>query len=275
MIGLDELARLEEGRLALSVSEVAREFRRIPEGQGGGVMSRGEPGTWVNMASGMGLHGAVPGEVLDELVDWYTGVRVEPRVEVCPTADESLVRGLGERGFVMRLFENVFFRELGPGERVERRCPLPEEIVIEVVDPADRGAVDEFARTVGFGFAGDREARGVDLELWKRCATHERTVVVAARRGGRMIGAGSVEIAGRVAALFGLSVRPEFRRRGVQQALMGARLDLAAGRGATVATISARPGVATERNARRMGFQVGYTKVLVVKPGPGLAPVVG
>jgi GNAT superfamily N-acetyltransferase len=135
--------------------------------------------------------------------------------------------------------------------------------------------VEEFARTVGCGFAGDAEPRAEDLDRWRRCAAHPRSVVLTAIRDGRMIGAGSVEVLGEAAALFGLSVLPEFRGRGVQQALIAARLSLAAARGARVATISARPGVATERNARRLGFQLGYTKALLVRPGPGLAPVVG
>ncbi len=74
----------------------------------------------------------------------------------------------------------------------------------------------------------------------------------------------------KAAALFALAVLPAYRRRGVQQALIAARLRAAAEAGATVVTISALPGVATERNARRMGFQVAYTKVVLVRPGAGL-----
>jgi GNAT superfamily N-acetyltransferase len=90
-----------------------------------------------------------------------------------------------------------------------------------------------------------------------------------------MVGAGSVEFAGELCALFGLSVLPEFRRRGIQQALIAARLNEARRRGAHLATISGRPGAATERNVMRMGFALAYTKVILVKPGPGLTPMVG
>jgi GNAT superfamily N-acetyltransferase len=68
-------------------------------------------------------------------------------------------------------------------------------------------------------------------------------------------------------------VLPRFRRRGIQQALMAARLEHAASRGARFATIGARPGIPTNRNAMRMGFRLAYTKVVLVKPGPALVSV--
>lgn len=75
---------------------------------------------------------------------------------------------------------------------------------------------------------------------------------------------------GRVVAMFGASVLPTFRNRGVQQALIAARLNHGIEHGATMSSIGSKPGIPTERNARRMGFQLAYTKVHVVKPGPGL-----
>jgi GNAT superfamily N-acetyltransferase len=65
-------------------------------------------------------------------------------------------------------------------------------------------------------------------------------------------------------------VLPEFRRRGIQQALIAARLNYAAARGARLATIGSKPGAGTERNVRRMGFATAYTKPVMVRPGPGL-----
>lgn len=47
---------------------------------------------------------------------------------------------------------------------------------------------------------------------------------------------------------------------------------LARAEGAQLATIASVPWVATERNAARAGFQVAYTKVVLHRPGAGLAP---
>jgi GNAT superfamily N-acetyltransferase len=75
--------------------------------------------------------------------------------------------------------------------------------------------------------------------------------------------------------LFGLAVHADFRRRGIQQALIAARLEFARERGCRIATIGSRPGAGTERNVRRFGFQVAYTKAIVAQPGPGLVESAG
>ena len=87
-----------------------------------------------------------------------------------------------------------------------------------------------------------------------------------------------MDVTGACAALFGAAVAPDYRRRGIQQALVAERLRVARERGAKVATIGCRTGQepsGTERNARRMGFQAAYTKPHLVRPGPGLAAAMG
>jgi len=154
--------------------------------------------------------------------------------------------------------------------------PAPADVHIRPIDPSDSARVREAARVVALGFSPPgAEPRDEDLELWTRCARHPRTSLLAAYHGDRIVGAGSLEVSGEIAALFGLSVLAEHRRRGIQQTLIAERLRRAAAAGARVATIGARPFVLTERNVRRMGFQVAYTKTILVRPGPGLTPVVG
>jgi GNAT superfamily N-acetyltransferase len=85
------------------------------------------------------------------------------------------------------------------------------------------------------------------------------------------VAGGSAELHPNVATLFGLSTLPAFRRRGVQAALIAARLERARAAGISLATIGSEPGISTERNAMRLGFRVAYTKVVLRKPEPGLA----
>ncbi|HVK64699.1 MAG TPA: GNAT family N-acetyltransferase, partial [Polyangium sp.] len=88
-----------------------------------------------------------------------------------------------------------------------------------------------------------------------------RSINVIAWAGDEAVGAGSAEVRGEVTALFGTSVLPAWRRRGIQQALIHARLAEARARGATVATIGSMPGEPTERNVQRVGFRVVCTRV--------------
>ena len=56
----------------------------------------------------------------------------------------------------------------------------------------------------------------------------------------------------------------------VQAALIARRLEHARDQGCELVTIGSRPGIATERNAARLGFYVAYTKVIMAMPGEGL-----
>lgn len=267
---LREIAVLEEGRQAAAISDVAREWLPI----GGGRMSRGEPGTWVNAAVGVGLAGPVSANEVDRLIAWYEEAGLEPRIEVSPFVHPSLREALELRGFVVRVFESVLYRALASAKPARPIHPTPPGIEVREVDKNQTRQVREYGETVATGFASeDAQPREADIDLMARCAVHERTTAFGAYLDGRCIAGGGLEVAGDIAALFGLSVLPGFRRRGIQQALIAARLNAAMTRGAAIATISSRPGVPTERNVRRMGFQVAYTKVALVRPGPGLAPV--
>jgi GNAT superfamily N-acetyltransferase len=268
MIDLAQVAKLEEARLAIGMASVAVEHRALA----GGMLARGEPGTWINTATGMGMNGPVSDEEIEEFIAWYESAGVEPRIEICPFADASLVGGLAARGFRLKQFENVFFRETG--ESVPP-SPLGDGIEVGLLDPQDEKSVWEYAAAVARGFMPDgKDPDAGDVELTARVVRQPAVLAFAAKAEGRIVGGGSIEIPAvggpKAAALFALAVLPSYRRRGVQQALIAARLRAASDAGATVVTISALPGVATERNARRMGFQVAYTKAVLIRPGAGL-----
>ena len=59
---------------------------------------------------------------------------------------------------------------------------------------------------------------------------------------------------------------PEFRKRGIQTALLGVRLKFAAEAGCDVAVIVTQGGSVSQRNSERVGFRVAYSKVTVIKP---------
>ncbi len=266
-----EIAKLEEGRQAEALAELAGEVRRV----GGGVAGRGPGGSWLNNAVGLGLSGPVSEDEIAYLTRWYEGAGIEPRVELCPMAHESLIRALERQKFVVRCFESVLYREIDPNHAVlPVMGPLDGgRLTIRMVDPTSDSEVREYVRVCGSGFLppGVTEMPEEHVAVAMRVVRHPRTVAMMAMLDGRCVGAGGMGLHDRVCALFGLSVLPEFRRRGIQQALIAARLNHAAARGARLATIGSRPGAGTERNVRRMGFATAYTKPVVVRPGEGLA----
>jgi hypothetical protein len=270
MLEYREIARQEERRQAVGIAEIADRSRPLA----GGMLCGGLPGTWMNVAVGQGFNGPVSDHELDETVAWFENAGIEPRVELTPYSDPSLMKGLSARGFVVRVFESVYFRPLDRAERVRSPFSLRDGVSIRAVDRGDQGAVAEYAHAVAAAFSmPEREATENEVEIVRRVVVHPRVLTLGAYSGGRCIGGGSMEIFEGMAGLFLLSVAEEYRRGGVQLAITAERLNAAAQSGAAFATIGARPGVATERNARRMGFQVAYTKVAVARCGPGLVAV--
>lgn len=78
-----------------------------------------------------------------------------------------------------------------------------------------------------------------------------------ARLDGDLAGSGALSVTGDVGALYGMSTLPGSRQRGVQLALLAARLRAAADAGATLATVFTTPGTGSERNIVRAGFVLG------------------
>ncbi|KAL4901516.1 hypothetical protein BDW74DRAFT_160042 [Aspergillus multicolor] len=70
---------------------------------------------------------------------------------------------------------------------------------------------------------------------------------------------------GRVAELYLDSTLPAYQGRGVQSALLRARLDVAKSEGCGTAVVTARPGSGSARNAVRVGFGLVYTRETFTK----------
>jgi GNAT superfamily N-acetyltransferase len=264
-----EIARLEENRQAVGTAAVVDDGEEIA----GGWMTYGGPGSWSNQAAGLGLKGPVTEQELDRLVEFFTSRKAEPKIEVCPFADQSLIDGLGDRGFRLLEFENVLARELPAGEdfRPASVPAAPAPLVIERVARDNEQMVRDFIDVSTSGFRpADKPIDEVFDNIWQRMVEHRDNDTFLALWDGQPVGGGAMESAGEVACFFGTSVLPQWQRRGTQTALIVRRLEQARENGCELAIIHSAPGIATERNALRLGFQVAYTKAILVMPAPGL-----
>jgi ribosomal protein S18 acetylase RimI-like enzyme len=73
----------------------------------------------------------------------------------------------------------------------------------------------------------------------------------------------------KVVALSGAGTLPEFRRRGLQAALLLRRMKVAAEADCEVAVIVTLGGTTSQRNAERLGFRVAYSKATLIRRIPG------
>jgi GNAT superfamily N-acetyltransferase len=266
-----EIARLVEGKQASSITGLAQESAPLAEGW----MVFGGTGSYLNKAAGFGLGREVTEAELDGLVAFFAQRGVEPKVELSPFVPQALLAGLATRGFVLREFENVLARRLNGG--VEPRALLPQGwpqgVSVERVDPSDEALVREYIAVSASGFMPE----GVPLpehfiEPGLKAARLPAYDCYVARVGREVVGAGGCESSAGTTALFGTSVKPAYRRRGIQQALIAARLERGRERGSRLAFIISGPGIPTERNATRLGFGMAYTRAVLVKRGEGLVP---
>ncbi|HEY0840225.1 MAG TPA: GNAT family N-acetyltransferase, partial [Vulgatibacter sp.] len=225
-------------------------------------------GSWQNYAVGLGLDGPVHGRDLDRVVAFYRDRGVAPTVEVSPFAHESLIHGLAERGFALREFETVLARTIAPREDL-RPSSWPQGLEIVDVDPRDDEQVRTFIDVSTSGFRPEgHPLDGANEVLSRRMVEHPRSRAFLALVDGVAAGGGAVEIGEDVACLFGTSVLPAFRRRGIQQALILRRLERCREEGSSLAVIHSIPGAATDRNALRLGFTLAYTRVVLYQRPP-------
>jgi hypothetical protein len=68
-----------------------------------------------------------------------------------------------------------------------------------------------------------------------------------------------------VAQFIGTATAPAHRRRGVQTALLSARLADAAAAGCDFAVITTQPGSKSQQNAQRRGFDLLYTRAVLCR----------
>jgi GNAT superfamily N-acetyltransferase len=216
-------------------------------------------GNPVTQAVGLGLHGPVSAEEFDKLEAFYFSRNEPVRVETCPLADATLFEQYKSRNYFVSEFSNVMVRPVVDGASPR----LPAGLELRLARPDE---LDLWVMTVAQGFAENYPVTHELLSVMKMFAIGKNTECYLARIDGRVVGGATLALRGRIAGLFGASTLPEFRKRGVQTALLYLRLQRAAQTGCTLAMSLAQPGSNSQRNITRLGFNTLYTRVKFEKP---------
>ena len=232
----------------------------------GGVASFAGEGSPFSKVAGLGF-GGVPGPAaLDEIEKAFAARGSLVQIELAELADPAIGALLTGRGYQLESFENVLGRALTgepervmpPGVEVRPSGAGEFETWLEVVaegsvHPDTQGVPwhEEFPREVIIGAERDMAAAGA--------------VRYAALRDGIIAGGATMRIAEGVAQLTGAATAPAHRRRGVHTALLSARLADASDAGCDVAVITTQPGSKSQQNAQRQGFDLLYSRAVLVK----------
>jgi ribosomal protein S18 acetylase RimI-like enzyme len=238
----------------------------------GGVASFAGDGSPYNKVAGLGFGGVPSAAALDEIERAFAAGGAPAQVELAHLADPEIAARLTARGYQLESFENVLGRALtGDAERVTpagievRPSGAAEfEAWLDVV--AD-GSVHPDTQGVPWHEEFPREII-IDAE---RDSAEAGAVRYAALRDGILAGGATMRLAEGVAQLTGAATAPAHRRRGIQTALLSARLADATAAGCDVAVIVTQPGSKSQQNAQRQGFDLLYTRAVLVRH-PGAPP---
>ncbi len=267
MIFLDmELARRLEiashPSMPAQGTETDNGLGKVELGIGGGVAVFAGVDSPMTQAEGLGLHGEMSAAELDRLEHFFHSRGSSVVVELCPLADSSLLAAFGERGYRIVEFSNVLIRALGPQDVFDPPSP---GIEARPIAESERGV---FVATLAQGWA---EFQAVTEEMMAMTDSFSRgagKVMYLALADGQPAGAGTLLLSRGVAGLYGSSTMPDFRRRGVQTALIARRMADARAAGCDIALAVTLPGTGSQRNFERHGSRVVYTRTKLMLPLP-------
>jgi GNAT superfamily N-acetyltransferase len=233
------------------------------------------PGQPINKLAGLGF-AAIDEAAMARVERGYDARGAELRVELSTLADPSAGMLLTRRGYGLAGYENVLGLPLD--------ASLEASLQVAVEADAARGVIvtgagaDEtgtWIDTVTDGFCHPDVFDGPPpTESYGREAILEAMAVVTAvpglalylaRRDGAVAGGGSVRISARLAQLSGASTLPAHRRRGVQSALLRARLLDAARQGCDLAIVTTEPASKSQENVQRAGFVLLYSRAVLIR----------
>jgi GNAT superfamily N-acetyltransferase len=244
---------------------------------GGGYAAFVAPGSPVSAARGLGMNGPVSDADLDQLEDFYHSRGERVRLHVCPLADSSLLARVRQRGYRLEMFFSTLAL---PIPQDFQPNPLPEGMRLRRALPAD---ADTWLRVSAQGFEASESPPPTAFEIlgpnfyaedgapfiaWMDGST-AGPASTAPPAGGTWepAGCGGLYLAPQVQAveLGGASTRAAYRRRGVQRALIEARLAEALRQGCDLAMVLTEPGSGSQSNLQHAGFSLAYTKIVMEK----------
>ena len=272
-------ARLEraEAESPAIFGRIARQSGKdvLIEDIGGGIAVYAGPGQPFNKIAGLGFAPLAEAD-LAALEAEYDRRGGEMRVELSSLAPGDVSSMLTRRGYVLGGDENALALALTPdviaGFARERDAAAARGIEITPAGPADMRTwidtvVDGFLHPDVFD--GPPPTESFERQTLEDVFGDQVEVPggehYLARRDGVIAGGGSMRLDHGVAILSGASTLPAHRRRGVQSALLRARLVDAASAGCDIAVITTEPGSKSQENVQRIGFALLYVRAILVR----------
>jgi Acetyltransferase (GNAT) family len=211
-----------------------------------------------SFAVGLAMDSPIAPAELDEVETFFRSRGLPPRIDICPYTDPTLLPLLARRGYTPSEVTSVLAASLDGA----LRQPLPCGADLRWAEECD---CDAWVDVVAKGFFNSDPGRMARVRMAALFRVPDSMNVIVTV-GGEIaaVAGGMLPENGQVAALFGSSVLPQFRRIGLHAAMIHFRLECARLAGCTLAVSSATPGSDSQRNLMQCGFVLCYEKITYV-----------
>lgn len=199
---------------------------------------------------------------LDAVREFYESHGVSEAIEIVPgRLTEAHGVELGLRGYALAEFHGGYARNLTPEDG---RRPPPPGVLVERIEPDDRDAFELFLAThiEGWGADPTNAEALANMRQWRHNETWQ---FFLATIEGKPAGTGILDLRGALGLLAAGSTLKKSRGRGVQRALIDARVVAAAKAGCNTATAGSYFGNASMRNLQRSGFSTVFVRGIWIR----------
>ena len=275
-VSTDLAARIDRAEARLSASLGHAVCARQTHGDafveeiGGGVAVYTGPSSPMNKMIGIGFDRGLPDDRLQRIEEKFKSRGASLQAEVSTLADPEVGAQLTRRGYILQGFENVLGRAIarhdGDGDGrgvIDIGLSQGKEDDARWLDVAITGFMNPDRQGVQAEPLPPRETLGAVLGDFIDALGFRRYF---ARIDGQIAGVATVRFDGGLAQLCGAATLPAFRRRGVQTALLQRRLADAVDAGCDLALLTTQPGSKSQQNGHRQGFELFFSRALLVKP---------
>ena len=211
---------------------------------------------------------AVDTECLANIEEQFAARGARLQAEVSTLASPELHALLASRGYRPSGFENVLGHPLTTdfepvaGVEVTPMLPTESSLFADVL-------VEAFANPDTGGVGGDEIPPSEVIRRWVLLTSSMPGFYgMIARVNGQVAGAAALRFDDHIAQFNGAGTLPRFRRRGVQTALLRARLAEAKRNGCEIGVVVTQPASKSQQNVQREGFSLLYARQLLVKEAP-------
>lgn len=266
-------ARLEAADAAGALAHTQTRARLEPESNcrwqevGDGLAVYSGHASPIRGITGWGMARPVTAQEVRDGVAFFAALGLPAPVHLCPLADPSLLSALAPMRQTAVAFKHMWVRDAAAplaaplAAAPEGAAAGAPASAVQVQEARGRAALRLWAQVVDAAFHDDEVLEDMGLSI-AGINTHSPGVrCFLATVDGEPAGGGALAVRDGLGVFFSTATRPRFRRRGVQAALLGARIAAARAAGCDLVAVQTVPGSASQRNVERFGFRIAYTRV--------------